>query len=98
MDTLAVAVILLVVLLVTLASGLWIAMAMSVVAWVGLQFFTTSPPDVNLFHRITSYNVCYTKLLRERPSPIRFASAANCSRTTSRTWPEPAGRSRNNFV
>ena len=49
MDTLAVAALLLAVLLVLLAGGLWIAMAMSVVAWVGLQFFTSSPPDVNLF-------------------------------------------------
>ena len=49
MDTIGVALILLVALLVMLAGGLWIAMAMSVVAWVGLQFFTTSPPDVNLF-------------------------------------------------
>jgi tripartite ATP-independent transporter DctM subunit len=49
MDSLAVAALLLAVLLVLLAGGLWIAMAMSVVAWVGLQFFTTSPPDVNLF-------------------------------------------------
>ena len=32
-----------------LAGGLWIAMAMSVVAWFGLQFFTSSPPAVNLF-------------------------------------------------
>jgi tripartite ATP-independent transporter DctM subunit len=32
-----------------LAGGLWIAMSMSVVAWFGLQFFTSSPPAVNLF-------------------------------------------------
>jgi len=32
-----------------LAGGLWIAMAMSVVAWFGLQFFTASPPEVSLF-------------------------------------------------
>jgi len=49
MSTLAVAAILLVLLLALLAGGLWIAMAMSVVAWAGLQFFTTSPPEVNLF-------------------------------------------------
>ena len=49
MSTLAVAGILLVLMLVLLAGGLWIAMAMSVVAWAGLQFFTTSPPEVNLF-------------------------------------------------
>ncbi len=32
-----------------IAGGLWIAMAMSVAAWFGLQFFTSSPPEVNLF-------------------------------------------------
>jgi tripartite ATP-independent transporter DctM subunit len=32
-----------------LAGGLWIAMAMSAVAWFGLQFFTSSPPEVSLF-------------------------------------------------
>jgi len=49
MSTLTVAAVLLVMMLVLLAGGLWIAMAMSVVAWAGLQFFTTSPPEVNLF-------------------------------------------------
>ncbi len=49
MSTLTVAAVLLAMMLVLLAGGLWIAMAMSVVAWAGLQFFTTSPPEVNLF-------------------------------------------------
>jgi len=35
--------------LVLLAGGLWIAMAMSIVAWFGLQFFTSSPPEASLF-------------------------------------------------
>ena len=41
MSTLAVAAILIVLLFVLLAGGLWIAMAMSVVGWFGLQFFTS---------------------------------------------------------
>ena len=36
-------------LLVLLAGGVWIAVSMGAVAWLGLQFFTTSPPEVNLF-------------------------------------------------
>ena len=60
MGTLAVAAILLAVLLVLLAGGLWIAMAMSVVAWVGLQFFTTSPPDVNLFQAYWGSSASWT--------------------------------------
>ena len=49
MGTLAIAGVLLALFLVLLAGGLWIAMAMSVVAWAGLQFFTSSPPEVSLF-------------------------------------------------
>jgi tripartite ATP-independent transporter DctM subunit len=60
MSTLEVGLILLVVLLVLLAGGLWIAMAMSVVAWVGLQFFTTSPPDVNLFQAYWGSSASWT--------------------------------------
>ncbi|MGH8686400.1 MAG: TRAP transporter large permease [Burkholderiales bacterium] len=60
MGTLGVAAILLTVLLVLLAGGLWIAMAMSVVAWVGLQFFTTSPPAVNLFQSYWGSSASWT--------------------------------------
>jgi tripartite ATP-independent transporter DctM subunit len=49
MGTLAIAAVLIVLLFALLAGGLWIAMAMSVVAYVGLLLFTTSPPEVNLF-------------------------------------------------
>jgi len=36
-------------LLVLLTGGVWIAIALASVAWFGLHFFTTTPPDVNLF-------------------------------------------------
>ena len=49
MSTLAVAAILLALFVLLLAGGLWIAMSMSVVAWAGLYFFTSSPPEVSLF-------------------------------------------------
>ena len=49
MDTLAIASVLMVVLLVLLLGGVWIAIALAAVAWFGLQFFTSTPPDVNLF-------------------------------------------------
>ena len=38
-----------VILLVLLVGGVWIAVALAAVAWFGLQFFTSTPPDVNLF-------------------------------------------------
>ena len=54
MGTLAIASVLLALLLVLLAGGLWIALALAVVAWCGLQFFTSTPPDVNLFQSFWS--------------------------------------------
>jgi tripartite ATP-independent transporter DctM subunit len=49
MGTLGVAAILIALLFLLLAGGLWIGMSMSVVAYVGLLLFTSSPPEVNLF-------------------------------------------------
>ena len=49
MSLLEMASVLLALLLVLLAGGVWIAIALAVVAWAGLQFFTSTPPDVNLF-------------------------------------------------
>ena len=43
-----------------LAGGLWIAMAMSIVAWAGLQFFTSSPPEVNLFQSYWGSSASWT--------------------------------------
>ena len=60
MSTVAVGAILFGLLLVLLAGGLWIAMAMSVVAWTGLQFFTSSPPDVNLFQSFWGSGASWT--------------------------------------
>src|SRR5690348_9394197 len=60
MGTLAVATILLLILFLLLAAGLWIAMAMSVVAYVGLQFFTSSPPEVSLFQSFWGATASWT--------------------------------------
>jgi len=49
MDTLTIAAILFGVLLALLICGVWIALALGCVAFVGLVFFTSTPPDVNLF-------------------------------------------------
>ena len=49
MTTLTIAVVLLALLLVLLMSGVWIAISLAAVAWIGLQLFTNTPPDVNLF-------------------------------------------------
>ena len=60
MGTLAIAVFLLVLLLVLLAGGVWIAMAMSIAAWAGLQLFTSSPPEVNLFQSFWGSSASWT--------------------------------------
>ena len=49
MGTLTIALILFGLLLVLLAGGVWIAISLAGVAWVGMQFFTNSPPDQSLF-------------------------------------------------
>jgi len=57
---LAISVVLFGILLVLLAGGVWIAIAMSVAAWIGLQFFTSSPPEVNLFQAFWGTNASWT--------------------------------------
>ena len=49
MTTLGIASALAVLLLAFLAGGVWIAIALAAVAGIGLQLFTSTPPDVNLF-------------------------------------------------
>jgi tripartite ATP-independent transporter DctM subunit len=47
-------------LLVLLVSGVWIAIALAAVAWFGLQFFTSSPPEVNLFQSFWGSSASWT--------------------------------------
>jgi len=49
MTTLGIALVLLAALIALLLAGVWIALALGCVAWIGLAFFTSTPPDVNLF-------------------------------------------------
>lgn len=60
MNTLAVAAVLIALLFALLAGGLWIAMAMSVVGWFGLQFFTSSPPEASLFQSFWGATASWT--------------------------------------
>src|SRR5438105_1976398 len=54
------ATVLLALLLVLLAAGVWIAISLAAVAWFGLQFFTTTPPDVNLFQSFWGSSASWT--------------------------------------
>jgi len=58
--TIELSALLLVLLVILLAGGVWIAISMSAVAWFGLQFFTTSPPEVNLFQAFWGSNASWT--------------------------------------
>ncbi len=60
MTTLTIAMVLLALLLVLLAGGVWIAIALAAVAWVGLNFFTSTPPDVNLFQTFWGSSASWT--------------------------------------
>ena len=60
MSILASAAVLLGLLLVLLVGGVWIAVSLAVVAWTGLQFLTSSPPDVNLFQSFWGSSASWT--------------------------------------
>ena len=60
MGTLTIASVLMGLLLVLLLGGVWIAIALAAVAWFGLQFFTSTPPEVNLFQSFWSSSANWT--------------------------------------
>jgi tripartite ATP-independent transporter DctM subunit len=60
MTVLGSSLVLLALLLVLLAGGVWIAIALAAVAWFGLQFFTNTPPDVNLFQSFWGSSASWT--------------------------------------
>jgi tripartite ATP-independent transporter DctM subunit len=60
MTPLAISIVLFALLLVLLVGGVWISIAMGVVAWLGLQLFTSSPPEVNLFQSFWGSNASWT--------------------------------------
>jgi tripartite ATP-independent transporter DctM subunit len=58
--TLEIGAILFALLMVLLFSGVWIAISLAAVAWFGLQFFTNTPPDVNLFQSFWGSSASWT--------------------------------------
>jgi tripartite ATP-independent transporter DctM subunit len=60
MSALAISAVLFTVLIVLLAGGVWIAIAMGVAASIGLQLFTSSPAEVNLFQSFWGSNASWT--------------------------------------
>src|SRR5215213_11152746 len=60
MTPLAAGAVLFILLLLLLTGGVWIAIALGAVAWFGLQFFTSTPPDVNLFQSFWGSSASWT--------------------------------------
>src|SRR6186713_1584578 len=59
MDILVVGAILLVIMVVLLAGGVWIAMTLAIVGWVGQAFFTNTLPGKNLFSSFWESNASW---------------------------------------
>jgi tripartite ATP-independent transporter DctM subunit len=59
-STIVIAAVVFSLLVVLLAGGVWIAVAMGISAWFGLQFFSSSPPAVNLFQSFWGSNASWT--------------------------------------
>jgi tripartite ATP-independent transporter DctM subunit len=51
---------LLLLMLVLLAGGVWIAMTLAIIGWIGMAFFTGTPPGKNLFTAFWSSNASWT--------------------------------------
>ena len=60
MTVLTAALILFGLLLLLLVGGVWIAISLAIVAWAGLHFLTSSPPDVNLFQSFWGSSASWT--------------------------------------
>jgi tripartite ATP-independent transporter DctM subunit len=60
MTVLGASLVLFALLLVLLVGGVWIAISLATVAWAGLQFLTSSPPDVNLFQSFWGSSASWT--------------------------------------
>ena len=59
MDILTVGAILLLLMLLMLSGGVWIAMTLAICGWVGQAFFTTSQPGLNLFSAFWESNASW---------------------------------------
>ena len=58
-------------------------MVISPQIWGFLSLATSSPPSSQARNRITSYNVCYTKLLRSQSTDTCYIDAVTCCCTSN---------------
>ena len=59
MDILTIGGILLILMLVLLSGGVWIAMTLAICGWVGQAFFTSTQPGLNLFSAFWESNASW---------------------------------------
>ena len=59
METLLMGALLLAIMLILLAGGVWIAMTLAIVGWVGQAFFTSTLPGKNLFSAFWESNASW---------------------------------------
>ena len=59
MDILTIGGILLVLMMVLLSGGVWIAMTLAICGWVGQAFFTSTQPGLNLFSAFWESNASW---------------------------------------
>ena len=60
MNLIEIAGMLLIVMMLFLAGGVWIAMTLAIVGWIGMSFFTGTPPGKNLFTAFWGSNASWT--------------------------------------
>ena len=60
MNLVEIAGLLLVIMMLFLAGGVWIAMTLAIVGWIGMAFFTGTPPGKNLFTAFWGSNASWT--------------------------------------
>ncbi|HZT63400.1 MAG TPA: C4-dicarboxylate ABC transporter permease, partial [Burkholderiales bacterium] len=60
MDIIEIAGLLLLLMMVLLGGGVWIAMTLAIVGWIGMAFFTGTPPGRNLFTAFWSSSSSWT--------------------------------------
>ncbi|MFM9980781.1 MAG: TRAP transporter large permease subunit, partial [Burkholderiales bacterium] len=60
MNLIEIAGMLLLVMMLFLASGVWIAMTLAIVGWIGMALFTGTPPGKNLFTAFWGSNASWT--------------------------------------
>ena len=78
METLLMGALLLVIMLILLAGGVWIAMTLAIVGWIGQAFFTSTLPGKNLFSAFWESNASWELAALPLFIWMKFCFAPSC--------------------